>query len=55
MFRAASAFAILMASAIALSACVVEAPARYGARGPGCRWVPEHVGPAGRLIPGHCV
>lgn len=39
----------LVASAVSLSACVVEGP-----RPPGCYWVPGHYGPEGGWHPGHC-
>jgi hypothetical protein len=54
MIRQFSAIALLLASAMALSACVV-APGPYAGR-PRCPgWVPAHVGPNGVLHPGHCI
>ncbi len=41
--------AALLGAALALSGCVVAAPAR-----PGCYWVPAHYGPNGGFIPAHC-
>jgi hypothetical protein len=52
MLRKFSAVAVLVASAIALSACVV-APGPGRPRCPG--WVPGHYGPEGGWHPGHCV
>ena len=41
--------AALLATAVSLSACVVEAPLR-----PGCRVVPAHWGPGGYWHRAHC-
>jgi hypothetical protein len=53
MMRKIAAGAALLATAIALSACVV-APAPGYAGGPGCHWVPGHYGPWGGWHPGPC-
>jgi hypothetical protein len=55
MIRKYGAIAMLLASALALSACVVAAPGPYGGR-PRCpgAWVPGHYGPEGFWHPGHC-
>jgi hypothetical protein len=54
MIRRFGTLAILLVSALALSACVV-APGPYGGR-PRCPgWVGGHYGPDGGWRPGHCV
>jgi hypothetical protein len=55
MIRNFGAAALLFASAIALSACVVAGPGYAGhPRCPG-GWVGGHYGPEGGWHPGHCV
>jgi hypothetical protein len=52
MIRKFGAAAVLLATAIALSACVVAGPG-YAGR-PRCPWVQGHYGPEGFWHPGHC-
>jgi hypothetical protein len=52
MIRTLGALALLLASAMTLSACVV-APGPYAGH-PRCPWVPGHYGPEGAWHPGHC-
>ncbi len=54
MIRKFGVVAALLASTLALSACVVAAPGPYYRGGPGCGWVPAHYGPEGGFHPGHC-
>jgi hypothetical protein len=54
MIRKFGAAALLLASAIALSACIVEGPGYGHPRCPG-GWVPPHTGPEGGFHPGHCI
>ena len=53
MIRKFGAAAALLATAIALSACVVAGPG-YAGHPAGCRWVGGHYGPEGGWHPGHC-
>jgi hypothetical protein len=54
MIRKFGVIAMLLASTLALSACVVAGPGYYGGR-PRCPgWVPGHYGPEGMWHPGHC-
>ena len=50
MIRTLGALALLLASAVTLSACVVEGPGH-----PRCPRVEGHYGPEGAWHPGHCV
>jgi len=52
MLRKFGAVAVLLASAIALSACVVAGPAYVGH--PRCPWVGGYYGARGVWHPGHC-
>jgi hypothetical protein len=53
MLRKFGTVAVLLASAIALSACVVAPGPGYAGR-PRCPWVAGHYGPEGGWHPGHC-
>ena len=54
MIRTLGVFALLLGSAITLSACVVApGPGPYAGH-PRCPWVPGHYGPEGGWHPGHC-
>ena len=53
MIRTLGVLAVLLASAMTLSACVVAGPGPYAGH-PRCPWVPGHYGPEGGWHPGHC-